>query len=336
MWVPFLVSLTAFAALAWRLLRSIRGAGRMLAAPALGFMVGLSGVVALHPRTAADPIEWLTKSISESSGYGRTGLATLTAGHSLSEFPPPWYLPAWTFAAVPVLMLLIAVVGAAVATHKAVRSRRYLAATPESSIALTGGVLLVALQLLLLPIAAIVNGSAMYSGLRQTCTSCHRSRSSPESAPRACCAGAGEPLALPAGWGGFRAHPLCCPGGAGVRADAPLPVQLRLRRPDRRPRRGRGPLGDRYQWISAREAIRRIPAGAEPACSLWLAVPGAAEFGLGPGEGAVIEPCGRILHRSSAWSATKRRRARGAASSGSSAGCEAVDIRRLTAKSTTT
>ena len=261
---------------------------------------------------------------------------TLTAGHSLSEFPPPWYLPAWTFAAVPVLMLLIAVVGAAVATHKAVRSRRYLAATPESSIALTGGVLLVALQLVLLPIAAIVNGSAMYSGLRQHLYVLP---------PIAILAGVGAARLLRRRWGaagstrrvGWIPALILC-----VALAVPAFEQTRLYPYNYvyvNPIAGLGGVEGRweteYQWISAREAIRRIPAGAEPACSLWLAVPGAAEFGLGPGEGAP-SPAARILHRSSARSATKRRRARGAASSGSSAGCEAVDVRRLTAKSTTT
>ncbi len=68
----------------------------------------------LHPRTAGDPVEWLLKSVSESSESGREGVITLTAGQALSEFPPIWYLPAWTFAAVPVLVFLIAAAGAAV------------------------------------------------------------------------------------------------------------------------------------------------------------------------------------------------------------------------------
>jgi hypothetical protein len=278
MWLPFLVSLTAFAALAWRLLGSIRGAGRMLAAPALGFMVGLSGVVALNPRTAADPIEWLTKSISDSSGYGRTGFVTLTAGHSLSEFPPPWYLPAWTFATLPVLVLLIAVVGAAVATHKAVRSRRYLAATPESSIALTGGMLLVALQLVLLPIAAIVNGSAMYSGLRQHLYVLP---------PIAILAGVGAARLLRRRWGaagstrrlGWIPALILC-----VALAVPAFEQTRLYPYNYvyvNPIAGLGGVEGRweteYEWISSREAIRRIPAGVELACSFFL---------------PVIQPCG--------------------------------------------
>jgi hypothetical protein len=283
MWLPFLVSLAAFAALAWRLLGSIRGAGRALAAPATGFVVGLSGVLALHPRTAAEPIEWLTKSISESSEYGRPGVGTLTAGQSLSEFPPPWYLPAWTFAAVPVLVLLIAVLGAAVATHRAVRSRRQAAATPESSIALTGGVLLVALQLVLLPIAAIVNGSAMYSGLRQHLYVLP---------PIAILAGVGAARLLhrrreaagPASRVGWIPALILC-----VALAVPAFEQTRLYPYNYvyvNPVAGIGGVDGRWetehQWISAREAIRRVPAGAEWACSLWLGVTEPCDPYLGP------------------------------------------------------
>ena len=49
MWVPFAASLSAFAALSWLVLRSRADVLRSLAAPGVGFLVGLTVVALLHP-----------------------------------------------------------------------------------------------------------------------------------------------------------------------------------------------------------------------------------------------------------------------------------------------
>ncbi|MGH2602906.1 MAG: hypothetical protein ACRDJ9_26405, partial [Dehalococcoidia bacterium] len=167
MWVPILASLTAFGVLAWWATRSRVATARHLAAPGLGFAFGIVGVVALHPRLAGDPIKWLIESVSGTSEAARENVFTLTAGQFLSEFPPAWYLPAWTFASVPVLIFLIAAGGTMIAARDAVRSRPAWSPNPARSVAVNPAVLLVGLQLLLLPAAAIISGSATYSGLRQ-------------------------------------------------------------------------------------------------------------------------------------------------------------------------
>lgn len=287
-WVPLLASLVTFALLSWRSLGSIRAAARAVAPPALAFILGLAGAVMLHPRTAGDPVEWLLKSVSESSEAGREGVITLTAGQALGEFPPIWYLPAWTFAAVPVLVFLIATAGAAVVVGNTLsRSRRE--ASPQSRLSLTGGALLVVLQLVLLPTAAIVTGSAMSTGLRQHlyvlpaiailagvgAASLLRAREPAGASPRR------------VGW--IAAAALC------LALAVPAVEQTRLYPYNYvyvNPIAGLGGVEGRweteYQFISAREAFGRVPAGVEPACASWLSRPGSVV------EDSVIEPCSAL------------------------------------------
>ena len=93
---------------------------------------------------------------------------TLTAGEFLSSTDPPvWYLPAWIFAGVPVIIFGLAVLGAVVVIRSALRWRSSERSADAPSHAQVGGMLLVVLQLVLLPTAAIVAGSSMYCGLRQ-------------------------------------------------------------------------------------------------------------------------------------------------------------------------
>ena len=125
MWLPFVLSLSAFAALSWLMLRSTGGMLRSVAAPAVGLLVGLGGVAALYPYAAATPIDWLIGSVSDSSGYeAQQPVETLTAGEFLSVTETPArYLPAWIFAGVPVIIFGLAVVGTVVVIRSALRWR---------------------------------------------------------------------------------------------------------------------------------------------------------------------------------------------------------------------
>ncbi len=273
MWVPFSASLATFGLLAWAILRSIRGAARSLAAPAIGFFAGVAGAAALHPRTSHDPIGWLINAVSDSSDAAREGITTLTAGELLSEVPPIWYLPAWLLAALPVLIMLVAAVGVVIVARKLLQVRQKPAARRGPSLGVTGGMVLVTLQLVLLPLAAIVTGSASSTGLRQHLYVL-------------------PPVAILAGIGaaGLRSwlatressHPkVWIPAAIMCLAIAiPAVEQTRLypynyvyvSEPA-----GIGGVGDRweteYQFISAREAFHQVPDGVAPKCSPWMVLP---------------------------------------------------------------
>ena len=151
-------------------------------------------------------------------------------------------------------------------------SRSLLAATPHSPLSLTGGALLVLLQLVLLPTAAIVTGSAMSTGLRQHLYVL-------------------PAIAILAGVGAASLLRAREPAGASTRrvgwiAAAVLCLALAVPAVEQtrlypynyvyvNPIAGLGGVEGRweteFQFISAREAFRRVPAGVEPACASWLA-----------------------------------------------------------------
>ena len=295
MWVPFILSMSVFAALSWLMLRSSGGLLRSVAAPAAGLLVGLGGIAALYPYAAATPIDWLIGSVADSSGY-QVGHDTLTAGELLSATDPPiWYLPAWIFAGVPVIIFGLAALAAVVVIRNALRWRSLERGTevppraqrergPEApSRAEVAGTLLVTLQLVLLPTAAIVAGSSMYSGLRQHLYVL-------------------PAVAMLAGIGAAKVLQ------AARRKEAPLRVRwaaalvlaLALAVPAVEQTRlypynyvyvnpvaGLGGVQGRWetelQFISSREAFRQIPANADAACSNSLV----------PRQG---QPPGEIIH----------------------------------------
>jgi hypothetical protein len=281
MWVPLLCSLLAFVVLAWVVTRSRRAAARALAVPAISFVVGLAAVLTLHPRTAGQPLEWLINSVSGSGEAGREGAFTLTAGELVSEYPPAWYLPTWTFVSVPILILAVVVVGAAIVIRNVVRSRPGQPDDRGPAVARTGGMLLVSLQLLLLPVAAIVAGSPAYAGLRQHLYIVPAV---------AIVAGVGAARILDGRSDGARS--------SGWRLWAPaLILCLALIIPAIEQSRlypynyvyvnevgGIGGMQGRweteYQFISAREAFQRVPEGVAPKCSARMI----------PREGSPLKP----------------------------------------------
>lgn len=168
-WAPLLASATTFAVLAWARVR-LGGFCRDRVGPAavaIGLVLGVAAFALTYPQAASKPLELLSRSLSDSSGYPWPGL-TLTAGRLLPESPPPWYLPVWVFASSPLLLLGLAVTGVAVAVGAIARSAR-----PGGS-RIRGllrhrelAIVLVLQQALLLPVLAIIARSSMYSGLRQ-------------------------------------------------------------------------------------------------------------------------------------------------------------------------
>jgi len=165
MWLPLLLSTIVFACLACQAARSGEAGLRW---PALfaGSLLGLFSLLILYPAAFAHPVEFIPNTLDNSSDYLWSGV-TLTAGELLSEHPPWWYLPAWAFASIPLLIGLSALAGM-FATLRALwsalkeRSLTRKALEPEVCAAL-----LILTQLLVLPLGSMVVGSTMYSGLRQ-------------------------------------------------------------------------------------------------------------------------------------------------------------------------
>jgi hypothetical protein len=272
MWLPFVCSLSAFAALSWLMLRSTGGALRSVAAPAVGLVVALGGVAALYPNAAATPIDWLLGSVSDSSGYeGQQPVGTLTAGEFLSTSDTPArYLPTWLFAGIPVIIFGLAVAGTVIVIHSALRWRSSGRGAEAPSRAQVGGMLLVVLQLVLLPTAAIVAGSSMYSGLRQHLYVL------PAVAMLAGI-GAAQVLRATRVTGASRTLSWAAALVLALALAVPAVEQTRLYPYNYvyvNPIAGLGGIQGRWeteiQFLSSREAFRRIPPTVEPSCSYWL------------------------------------------------------------------
>jgi len=166
LWPALLASLLVFATLLALRGRDAVNRGRWPAV-VVGLIVGLGALIALYPVVFRQPIELLSDSISGSSEYPWAGL-TLTAGQLLSENPPWWYLPVWVFASTPVLIGALALCGTVWSVVLGWRSHRNTQGVQSVSSDPRLGLAALALtQLLLVPIASIVTGSTMYTGMRQ-------------------------------------------------------------------------------------------------------------------------------------------------------------------------
>jgi hypothetical protein len=277
MWLPFACSLAAFAALSWLVLRSRADVLRSLGAPGVGFVVGFAVVALLHPYPPATPVEWLIESVSESSSYDPQLAGTpptLTAGSLLSPTDPPvWYLPAWLFAGVPVIIFGLAGVGTALVIRSAARWRRTGTGANAPSRLQVGGMLLVTLQLALLPAASIFAGSTMYSGLRLHLYML-------------------PAVAILAGIGAAKLIRVARAKGSSIRlrwaAALVLAVALAVPTVEQtrlypynyvyvNPLAGLGGVEGRWEadqlYVSSREAFRRVPRAVTPLCSFGLIIP---------------------------------------------------------------
>jgi hypothetical protein len=162
LWLPFAVALGSYAALRlgqWRLGGIVRYRGTDVAV-AVGASAGFLAIAALYPNVAVTPLEMLVESVSNSADYSYGG-ETLTAGRLLSEHPPLWYLPAWIGGTYPLLLGLLALLGTGAGLRALARARASIWRRRDL------GLLLVLEQAVMLPVAVLVNGGLMYSGLRQ-------------------------------------------------------------------------------------------------------------------------------------------------------------------------
>ena len=285
MWVPFVCSLSAYAALSWLMLRSTGRLLRSVVVPAVGLLVGLVGVAEVYPNAAATPIDWLIGSVSDSSGFVHH-TETLTAGELLSSTDAPvWYLPAWIFAGVPVIVFGLAALGIVVVIGNALRRRSRERGADAPSHAQAGGMLLVVLQLVLLPTAAIVAGSSIYNALTQHLYVLPAVAILAGNGAAKVLAGArSREASRRVGWAAalVLALALAVPAVEQTRLYPYNYVYVN-------PIAGLGGVQDRweteFQFISSREAFRRLPSSVEPACSDWL-VPE-----IGPTPRPIIEGC---------------------------------------------
>lgn len=164
---PFVASLATYAALRLGQER-LGGLGREREtdlAVLAGAGVGLGAIAVVYPKVAHSPLTFLAETVSGSTDYPWQGV-TLTAGQLLSEHPPWWYLPAWVGAALPLLLGGLAVLGAVLGIRALARARGAdlrgpLWSRPDL------GLVLALQQALLLPLAAVLAGAVMYSGMRQ-------------------------------------------------------------------------------------------------------------------------------------------------------------------------
>lgn len=116
----------------------------------------------LYPNTFSDPIEILSKSISNSVDFGNTGL-TLTAGSLASAAESPTYIPAWLGAQLPILIITLALVGLGGTAFWYVSS--FVRRRSNDEYVLLGVPVL--LQALLVPLGSVFLGTVLYGGLRQ-------------------------------------------------------------------------------------------------------------------------------------------------------------------------
>ncbi|MEY4312503.1 MAG: hypothetical protein RLZZ319_12, partial [Actinomycetota bacterium] len=121
-------------------------------------------MLAIYPKAFINPIYVLFMSFKETASFPH-GTFILTDGELLST-PPPWYyLPKWTAAQLPEVLLALLVIASGVAVWL-VLQRLFRSTPTERDYALPALVFTFA-QFAAFPLAAIVLKSTIYGGLRQ-------------------------------------------------------------------------------------------------------------------------------------------------------------------------
>lgn len=165
--LPFAASLVIYGALRFgqERLGELRGERQIDLAVVGGAGIGLLAIATVYPKVSRSPLTFLAETVSGSADYPWQGV-TLTAGQLLSEHPPWWYLPIWVGAALPLLLGGLAVLGALLGIRALVNARGAEWRGPLWSRA-DLGLLLALQQAIMLPLAAVLAGTVMYSGMRQ-------------------------------------------------------------------------------------------------------------------------------------------------------------------------
>ena len=133
-------------------------------APVLGGV--LAGFVLLwiiYPLAFSDPLQLLRASALASQSFTSGGGDTLTAGSLLATDVPWTYVPLWLGAQLPILITILAAVGAVWLAYDYVR---YLLGADLGDSTVRGAIP-VALQALVVPFGAVFLGATLYGGVRQ-------------------------------------------------------------------------------------------------------------------------------------------------------------------------
>lgn len=169
-WVAVLVSVAFLLGLTWAvdLLGPQRGsAGRSLLARAVsaaaGLAVGWVVLLVLYPKVFGVPSRLLA-AFADSADYPWKDTIR-TAGMTMSMPPPQWYLPLWFGAQTPLVILVLALVGAL--SPIVLLLPRLRRAGSDRDVALGTGQALVSAQAIMLPLGAILTSAVLYDGTRQ-------------------------------------------------------------------------------------------------------------------------------------------------------------------------
>jgi hypothetical protein len=139
-----------------------RGSLPRVVVAAVGLGAAYAVLLAVYPALFSRP-DLLAGAVVDSGEYPWEGLI-LTAGELVAMPPPPSYLPLWFLAQTPLVVLAFAVLGLAAPVWLLGR-RAARADAAERGLGI--GLGLVAVQALLLPLAAVVTSAVLYDATRQ-------------------------------------------------------------------------------------------------------------------------------------------------------------------------
>lgn len=161
MWVPIAAIFAVFTLL-YLLSSSRPEIKQRLAVAAVSTAAGFLLVATMHYRSAAMPYEWLIRAVLFTSEFPHNS-TTLTAGVQVpSRDPIWWYIPAWVFTAIPIGILVLALLGTVLLIVRGPIKGFLISRLAHEQ----AGFLLFAQQATMLPVVVILTGSSAYAGVR--------------------------------------------------------------------------------------------------------------------------------------------------------------------------
>jgi hypothetical protein len=137
---------------------SLRKFASTLSLATSAFVLSLLVLFATHPFARIDYFEWLVKVFQLSSKFPAGGV-NITLGYILpAENLPWWYVPAWIFAQLPVLMCLLLLFSIVYITVNFCKKR----ITNQQRIL----IVVFGVQGLVIPLIAVVSNASLYNGIR--------------------------------------------------------------------------------------------------------------------------------------------------------------------------
>lgn len=122
-------------------------------------------LLASYPKAFSTPIEAAWRSAKVASRYNWRGWS-LSAGLIHPEHPPWWYIPAWLFNQIPVLLLGLAFVGLWT-SFRLLRGKDGTALAQNAGARNVIALYLLLAVIILVPLGAVLRESIMYDGIRQ-------------------------------------------------------------------------------------------------------------------------------------------------------------------------